>query len=217
MEIEVNGCLKNMSHRSNVGQGSLNAWDDQPVSTLRRLYSPLLGEENNEDEQGRESDVVEKRNQLFDFFGFFRSTDTDRQSESGISKRSVDYAILKKFRMPLKVDAAKYGPKVFFSTERTFLAWLSLSVTIASISALVLAFANAKNPFSNLYAIMLLTISICFSAYALIVFSSRFSMLSKRSFLGAFDDRFGPIALAIMIAGVISTAFITTIYGMIYF
>jgi len=178
----------------------------------------LLTEENNGEELGRESsDVIERRNQLIDFFGFFRSTDTERrESESGISKRQ-DYAILKKFRMPLKVDAAKYGPKVFFSTERTFLAWLSLSVTIASISALVLAFANAKNPFSNLYAIMLLTISICFSGYALIVFSSRFSMLSKRSFLGAFDDRFGPIALAFMIAGVILTAFITTIYGLVYF
>ena len=192
--------------------------DQQGSAIMRRLYRPLLTEENNGEELGRESsDVIERRNQLIDFFGFFRSTDTEkRESESGISKRQ-DYAILQKFRMPLKVDAAKYGPKVFFSTERTFLAWLSLSVTIASISALVLAFANAKNPISNLYAIMLLTISICFSGYALIVFSSRFSMLSKRSFLGAFDDRFGPIALAFMIAGVILTAFITTIYGLVYF
>jgi uncharacterized membrane protein YidH (DUF202 family) len=51
-------------------------------------------------------------------------------------------------------------------TERTFLAWLNMSVTLASISVAILAFAD-HNEFSQLYGFILLPVAIAFVVYAL--------------------------------------------------
>ena len=110
------------------------------------------------------------------------------------------------FRMPVKVDARQFGPKVFFSNERTFLTWLNISVTISSISALVLAFGG-DNRFSEFFGILLLIISIIFCSYSLFMFYKRSRMLRGRSNAAYFDDRVGPIALALLLAGTIATAF----------
>ena len=41
--------------------------------------------------------------------------------------------------VPIKVD-----PKVFFSNERTYLSWLHMSVTLASISVAIVSLAETK-------------------------------------------------------------------------
>lgn len=108
-----------------------------------------------------------------------------------------------------------FGPKVYFSNERTFLTWLNISVTISSISALVLAFA-VQNRFSQLFGIMLLCISVCFCAYALYMFHRRSKTLRGRaSKLGSFDDRFGPIVLALLLAVVIVCSFVLTLVNVL--
>jgi len=43
-------------------------------------------------------------------------------------------AIQKPRKVPIKVE-----PKVFFANERTFLAWLHMSITLASISVAIVA------------------------------------------------------------------------------
>ena len=133
---------------------------------------------------------------------------------TGSAERQAD-AIASKFRMPEKVNAKQFGPKVFFSSERTFLSWLNISVTISSISALVLSFAS-QNRFSQVFGIMLLTISVCFCCYSLYMYYRRSKTLRGRSSkMVAFDDRIGPIVLAIMLGVVISLAFVLTLIDII--
>ncbi len=57
-------------------------------------------------------------------------------------------------------------PISYIITERTFLAWLNMSVTLASISVAILAFAD-HNEFSQVYGFIILPVAIAFCIYAL--------------------------------------------------
>ena len=95
------------------------------------------------------------------------------------------------------VDLDQFGPKVYFSNERTFLCWLGMSVTISSISALVLAFASETSTSSQAFGIVLLSISIAFCVYSLFMFRKRTRMLKRQASNENWDDRSGPVALAL--------------------
>jgi uncharacterized membrane protein YidH (DUF202 family) len=67
-------------------------------------------------------------------------------------------------KAPIKVE-----PKVFFSNERTFLAWLHVSVILAGGSIAILAFAEDQNPgVSQIYGILLLPVAVVFIVYAMV-------------------------------------------------
>ena len=65
-------------------------------------------------------------------------------------------------KVPVKVD-----PKVFFANERTFLAWLHVSVILAGASVAIVAFADAHTSYNQLYGVILLPVSIAFILYAM--------------------------------------------------
>lgn len=77
-------------------------------------------------------------------------------------------------KVPTKVE-----PKVFFANERTFLAWLHMSVTLSSISVAIVAFAEA-NEFSQVYGLMLMPVAIAFCCYSLYMYMKRSSMIRQR-------------------------------------
>lgn len=77
-------------------------------------------------------------------------------------------------KVPTKVE-----PKVFFANERTFLAWLHMSVTLSSISLAIVAFAEA-NEFSQIYGLMLMPVAIAFCCYSLFMYMKRSSMIRQR-------------------------------------
>lgn len=77
-------------------------------------------------------------------------------------------------KVPTKVE-----PKVFFANERTFLAWLHMSVTLSSISIAIVAFAEA-NEFSQIYGLMLMPVAIAFCCYSLYMYIKRSSMIRQR-------------------------------------
>eukprot|EP01039_Chlorochromonas_danica_P011957 gene11957-13547_t len=62
-------------------------------------------------------------------------------------------------KVPVKIE-----PKVFFANERTFLAWLHMSITLASISIAIIAFEEAKS-FCQMYGVLLMPVAISFCAY----------------------------------------------------
>jgi hypothetical protein len=70
-------------------------------------------------------------------------------------------SIVKSRQAPVKVE-----PKVFFSNERTFLAWLHTSVLLAGASIAITSFAKA-NPYSQIYGLILLPVSIAFISYSM--------------------------------------------------
>lgn len=77
-------------------------------------------------------------------------------------------------KVPTKVE-----PKVFFANERTFLAWLHMSVTLSTISIAIVAFAEA-NEFSQIYGLMLMPVAIAFCGYSLYMYVKRSSMIRRR-------------------------------------
>ena len=115
------------------------------------------------------------------------------------------YSVGKQRKIPLKIE-----PKVFFANERTFLAWMHMSVTLASISVAIVAFAEA-NEWSQLYGLMLMPVAITFTVYSLWIYMKRASMIRRRD-PGPYDDKKGPIALAALLAISIVVNFFVKLY-----
>ena len=64
---------------------------------------------------------------------------------------------------PVKID-----PKVFFANERTFLAWMHVSVILAGASVAIVAFTDDYDSGAHqLYGIILLPVAIAFILYAM--------------------------------------------------
>lgn len=107
-------------------------------------------------------------------------------------------------KLPIKVE-----PKVFFANERTFLAWLHMSVTLASISVAIVAFAE-QNEWSQIYGLMLMPVAIAFCGYSLYVYIKRAAMIRRKD-PGPYEDRVGPIVLATMLGLAIIGNFVVKI------
>jgi uncharacterized membrane protein YidH (DUF202 family) len=110
-------------------------------------------------------------------------------------------------KVPVKVE-----PKVFFANERTFLAWLHMSVTLASISVAIVAFSES-NDWSQIYGLLLMPVAIMFSAYSLYMYMNRASLIRRKE-AGPYEDKIGPIFLASMLALSISVNFLVKLYDM---
>lgn len=125
----------------------------------------------------------------------------------GARDRSKSISEVKPRKLPIKVE-----PKVFFANERTFLAWLHMSVTLASISVAIVAFAE-QNEWSQIYGLMLMPVAIAFCAYSLFVYIKRAGMIRRKD-PGPYEDRMGPIVLASMLGLAIIGNFMVKIYDM---
>eukprot|EP00798_Chlamydomonas_sp_ICE-L_P020547 gene20547-27337_t len=117
----------------------------------------------------------------------------------------------------------KIEPKTFFANERTFLAWLHMSVTIGSISAALLGFASSKKKKESgaaaaisqnlveLIALILLPLGMAMVIYALYIFTWRASSIAKKKAVH-FDDRVGPLGLcAAVVLALIAIFFLACI------
>jgi uncharacterized membrane protein YidH (DUF202 family) len=67
-------------------------------------------------------------------------------------------------KVPVKVE-----PKVFFANERTFLAWLHMALTLASISVGIVSFSSDDSS-SRIYGLTMMPVSIAFCGYALMTY-----------------------------------------------
>lgn len=118
--------------------------------------------------------------------------------------------LLKQRKVPIKVE-----PKVFFSNERTFIAWLHVSTILAGGSITIVAFANA-NPWSQMYGIVLLPVSISFIVYAMWQYVRRSAMI-RRHEPGPYEDLVGPSVLGIMLMISIAVQFSIKMYTLVYY
>jgi uncharacterized membrane protein YidH (DUF202 family) len=116
--------------------------------------------------------------------------------------------LLKMRKAPVKIE-----PKVFFANERTFLAWMHLSVILAGASIAIMAFAEDSNPMAQLYGIMLLPVAISFILYSMYQYSRRAYMIRHRH-PGPYEDTVGPSVLAVMLMFSIVAQFSLKLYTM---
>jgi VTC domain/Domain of unknown function (DUF202) len=106
----------------------------------------------------------------------------------------------------------KIEPKVFFANERTYLHWLHIGVVLSTIASGILAFCEKTgSTWGELYALLLLPISLAFCIYALHTFLWRADRIRTR-IPGRWDDSFGPMFLGGCLAVVLTTNFIVKLY-----
>jgi uncharacterized membrane protein YidH (DUF202 family) len=89
---------------------------------------------------------------------------------------AAEKKMVKPRKAPIKVE-----PKVFFANERTFLAWMHISIILAGASIAILAFSGENgNMGKQMYGLIMLPVAIAFIVYAmyqcksLICFESRY-------------------------------------------
>lgn len=133
-----------------------------------------------------------------------------RHHHESSSPLPIELGTLKKRR---RING-RIDPKVFFANERTFLAWMHLSVTLAGASIAILAFAdNDGNPFSQLYGIIWLPVAIAFILHSMYQYAHRVAMLNSRD-PGPYDDTTGPPMLGIMLLVSILAQFGLKLYSL---
>ena len=103
--------------------------------------------------------VGRQQNALSNFLRKILSRDTYTFASTGFEERDPYYAAM------VSID-----PKVFFANERTFLAWMHMSVLLAGASVAIVSLTDADPDQSiskELYGVVLLPISIAFILYAM--------------------------------------------------
>ncbi|CAM9151086.1 unnamed protein product [Chrysoparadoxa australica] len=96
----------------------------------------------------------------------------------------------------MKMAGQRVEPKLFFANERTFIHWLHMAVTMSSVSTAVLAFGTRENSTAQVYALVMLPVSLAFAGYALMTFLWRAGLIHDRV-VDRWDDPKGPVFLAV--------------------
>eukprot|EP00555_Chaetoceros_dichaeta_P014448 CAMPEP_0198264254 /NCGR_PEP_ID=MMETSP1447-20131203/14978_1 /TAXON_ID=420782 /ORGANISM="Chaetoceros dichaeta, Strain CCMP1751" /LENGTH=218 /DNA_ID=CAMNT_0043953127 /DNA_START=33 /DNA_END=689 /DNA_ORIENTATION=+ len=109
--------------------------------------------------------------------------------------------------------AIKIEPKIFFSNERTFLAWIHTSVLLAGASIALSSFSQDTLS-HQLYGVIMLSISITFICYAMYQYSRRARMICKRS-PGPYEAIIGPCVLGIILILSIVAQFVIQISSVV--
>lgn len=116
-------------------------------------------------------------------------------------------------------------PKTFLASERTFMSWLHMAITLASIAAALLAFAATsrknKDPMHRLsrnlvefIALVLLPLATFIVAYATVVFLWRNSQIALKQ-AAYIDDRRGPLLLAGLVVSALTAIFMVSAVDLI--
>ncbi|KIK55099.1 hypothetical protein GYMLUDRAFT_48048 [Collybiopsis luxurians FD-317 M1] len=106
----------------------------------------------------------------------------------------------KKIKTPIKVES-----KVWFANERTWVAWLNLSVLLATLA---LALFNAsKDNIARDFAYAYAAISIGVMVYGYVLYQHRLTMIQRRD-PGHFDALAGPVIVSLLLFFAILANFI---------
>ncbi|KAF8896445.1 hypothetical protein BD779DRAFT_1433330 [Infundibulicybe gibba] len=129
--------------------------------------------------------------------GGLRPTVRDYHSISGVPST---VRIPKKIATPVKVEG-----KVWFANERTWVAWLNISVLLGTLS---LALFNAsQDQVARNFAYVYALISIGVLIYGYLLYQHRITMIRRRD-PGHFDLLAGPVVVSIVLFFAILTNFI---------
>lgn len=117
--------------------------------------------------------------------------------------------------MKKRQAAIKIEPKVFFSNERTFLAWLHTSVLLAGASVALISLSG-DTVLDQLYGIILLPIAIAFMVYSMHQYGNRAQMIRRRA-PGPYEDIIGPSILAVALMMTMVVQFSLKLYSIHHF
>lgn len=121
--------------------------------------------------------------------------------------KTIKIRTVKPRKAPIKIE-----PKVFFSNERTFLAWMHISIILAGASVAILALAEYENVGKQLYGLIMLPVAIAFLCYSMYQYVKR-SYMIRHKLPGPYEDSVGPTILSIMLMVSITAQFSIKLLG----
>jgi len=107
----------------------------------------------------------------------------------------------KRIAVPVRVE-----PKVNFALERTLLAWVEFSVLLSAIGVGLLNFTGKNDTTGFAAAITFTIIALLVIAYSAVIFLYRAIAIRRRLAI-AYDDRYGPTALVVVLITATSVNF----------
>mmetsp|Transcript_24197 Transcript_24197/g.66235 ORF Transcript_24197/g.66235 Transcript_24197/m.66235 type:complete len:168 (-) Transcript_24197:652-1155(-) len=123
-------------------------------------------------------------------------------------------------KIPMRVE-----PKSYFALERTFLSWVSMAVTMGSVSSVLMSFTNPDAHGEQEQRISRRTIDVItciyaplgmiILAYALWTYEIRSKFMRKKQF-GMLDERMGPTIIAGMVLVTLMVIFTLALYDFFY-
>ncbi len=113
----------------------------------------------------------------------------------------------------MNMAAQRIEPKLFFANERTLMHWLSMSVLMSGVGAVLLSY-GAEDLTSQLYALGMLPLSILFAFYATCQFIWRTKRIHDR-IVDRWDDPFGPLVLGSALVITLVIAWFMRLYEII--
>ncbi|KAL3932594.1 MAG: hypothetical protein SGBAC_010778 [Bacillariaceae sp.] len=128
-------------------------------------------------------------------------------SKSTFLSRLMQRATGRQGGRDIYAQSHKIDPKVYFSVERTYLAWMHTSIILSGISMAMMAYSDESDT-TALYGLLLLPVGIAFILYAMYQYAKRNHMLLSRS-PGPYEDKWGPVILgSLFVAALLSQAFV---------
>jgi len=106
----------------------------------------------------------------------------------------------KRIALPTRIE-----PKVFFANERTFLSWLNFSIILGALAVGMLNFGTSSPTIISSF--LFTGIALATMLYAVVIYQLRAKNIRMRG-QGAFDDRYGPTALAILLFAAVVVNFV---------
>ncbi|EGC29692.1 hypothetical protein DICPUDRAFT_84303, partial [Dictyostelium purpureum] len=138
-----------------------------------------------------------------------KKTTFDKNAGGGIGGNNSDNEGGKKKKKNLSAIAAAEGKKIpvwrkvlsddskLFSNERTWMSWVGTTFSLGAIGTSIITFFGTES-LSLFTGLCLWIIAIGFLVYSYIIFRLRRRAIINKV-AGPFDDRYGPIALIVMV------------------
>lgn len=141
------------------------------------------------------------------------TTTTTATSNAPSAGNTTSNHLPKPRKAPVKIE-----PKVFFANERTFLAWMHLSVILAGASIAIVALssnddASSTPVWSQIYGLLLLPVAMAFVVYSIVQYQRRSYMIRHR-LPGPYEDTVGPVVLCAMLMVSIVVQFAVKLYAL---
>ncbi|KAG2482276.1 hypothetical protein HYH03_018790 [Edaphochlamys debaryana] len=121
-------------------------------------------------------------------------------------------------KVPMRVE-----PKSYFANERTFLSWMGMAITLGGVSSALIGFSGDDDSTDHLISkrtIDIITciyspLSILIMCYALFTYEWRSKFMRTKQ-IGFFDDKVGPITVAVLVLLTLITIFVIALIDYLF-
>ena len=125
----------------------------------------------------------------------------------GARRHTIDAEVQLPRKIPVKLE-----PKTFFAVERTFLSWAGMATTLAATASVLTSLAvtqgdlPSQGPLSRQavagVSLLLSPLAFLMLGYAFFMYHFRSHFMRNKE-VGFYDDRIGPLVLAVLVAAVL--------------